>query len=429
MIEAIHRAKYVLAAPAILMHNAAVHVLDTGRISRVEPWLGSASIPKAQVVDWGSAVIMPGLINAHTHLELTSLHNQVTHFSSFTDWIFQLISRRREWTRDDFLTSIRDGARLSLSFGTTLVGDITASGLGWAAAAGDHLRRVVFEETLALSSSQADQALSQLERLLERTDPHHLLEHGVSPHATYSVSPELFRRTAQLARGKRMLLATHAAETRAELQFLQDGTGEFREFLGAAGVLPNDWEPPEQPPIHYLDSLGVLGQFCILSHCNYLDRESITRISATRSNVVYCPRSHAFFDHEEHPIRQLLDCGVNVALGTDSLASNSSLSMLDEMRFLYEKRKDIKPEEIFRAATLSGAAALGFGDSLGLLKRGHRADMAVLKVPRSLKPRQLISQILEGAGECIGAVVEGQTAWRKPGFGEFNTASRSLPEN
>ena len=417
MIKAIHRAKYVLAGPDDLQLNAAVCVADSGRISQVQPWQCQPSDPKVPVVDWGSAVIMPGLINAHTHLELTSLHNQLTQFSSFTNWIFQLISRRYSWTSEDFLASTKEGARLSLSSGTTLVGDITASGSGWEAA-NENLRRVVFEETIALSSSQADQALSQLNESLEKIGRNPLLKHGVSPHAPYSVSPELFQRTAQLARDKRMLLATHAAETRAELEFLQEGTGEFREFLEAAGVLPDDWAPPKLPPILYLDSLGVLGKSCLLIHCNYLDQKSISRISAARSSVVYCPRSHAFFGHEQHPIRQLLDSGVNVALGTDSLASNNSLSMLDEMRFLYKNHKDIKIAEIFRAATLGGATALDFDGTLGLLKPGYHADMTVLQLPESLKAGQLIGQVLEGAGECIGTVVEGQTAWQKPGIME-----------
>jgi cytosine/adenosine deaminase-related metal-dependent hydrolase len=287
--------------------------------------------------------------------------------------------------------------------------------VGWEAARGGDLRRVVFEEALALSPGQADAALSQLNLLFEKADPNPLLAHGVSPHAPYSVSPELYRRAAELGRRRGMLLATHVAETAAELEFLRDGTGEFRDFLGAAGVLPNDWKPPGLFPIAYLDSLGVLGCFCLLIHCNYLDRESITRILAAHCSVVYCPRSHDFFGHGKHPVRELLDSGINVALGTDSLASNSSLSMIDEMRFLFKKRKDIKSEEIFRAATFNGASALHFGGSLGLLRPDYWADMAVFELPPNLPARQLPSQILEGAGDCVATIVRGRIAWRKPG--------------
>ena len=192
--------------------------------------------------------------------------------------------------------------------------------------------------------------------------------------------------------------------------FLQTGIGEFRDFLTAIGVLPSDWKPPRVPPILYLDTLGVLERPSVLIHGNYLDRESMAKILHSRSSVVYCPRSHAFFGHEEHPVRQLLDFGVNVALGTDSLASNASLSILDEMRFLFKTRKDLKCEEIFQAATLNGAAALGLGGAAGRLRRSYCADMTILQLPQDAEAHRLPSQILEGAGECIATVVQGQIA-------------------
>jgi aminodeoxyfutalosine deaminase len=411
MRRTIHRAKYALAEPDLLLKNAAIHVSAGGRISRIEPWSNPHS--QAEVIDWGSSIIIPGLVNAHVHLELTALHNKLTKFRSFTDWISQLIGCRRSWTKEDFLSSAAEGSRLSLASGTTLTGDITSSGIGWISAGGCNLRRVVFEEALALSPDRAGFVLSQLNLLFKKAPSNPFLIHGISPHAPYSVSPELYRRSSELARRRRMLLATHVAETQAELQFLQTGTGEFRSFLDRIGALPDSWKPPELSPVAYLDNLGVLGPSCLLIHCNYLDKHSIKRILKTHSSVVYCPRSHDFFGHENHPIRQLLDSGINVALGTDSLASSASLSMIDEMRFLFGKRKDIKPEEIFRAATINGAAALHYGGVLGRLRRNYWADMAVLEIPNNLKPRHLAGQILEGAGKCIAAIIQGKIVFKE----------------
>src|SRR5207249_2843443 len=227
-----------------------------------------------------------------------------------------------------------------------------------------------------------------------RTDE--LLTSGATPHAPYSVSPELYRGVSDLARRRRLPLATHTAETKEELEFLKSGTGAIREFLIRLNALPEGWIPPGLDAVSYLESLGVLEQPALLIHCNYLDPDSLARLLRSRSSVVYCPRSHEFFRHVDHPVRSLLDLGVNVALGTDSLASNDTLSVLDEMRFLYKNRKDLKVDEILRMATLNGAAALGFGGTVGRLRRGYWADMAVLNLPDHLDAKYLTAQILEG---------------------------------
>lgn len=408
-----HRARFVLAESNLLLENAIIYVSASGRISGIEPWKNSSANRHINVVDWGPAVIMPGLVNSHAHLELTALHEKLTRFGSFTDWLSQLIGRCRLWSGQDFVRSAAKGARLALASGTTMVGDITSGGTGWKATAGIGLRRVVFEEVIALSPEYAGRAMRQVNPLFKQTDPDSLLVHGISPHAPYSVSAELYRRAAAFSRKRGMLLATHLAETLEEVRLLQDGTGEFIDFLVARDVLPDGWQPPKLSPVSFLDRLGVLGPLSILIHCNYLDSESVRRIKKAGSSVVYCPRSHEFFGHEKHPIRQLLDAGINVALGTDSLASNSSLSMIDEMRFLYKKRKDLTPWEIFQLATRNGAAALNTGGVLGRLRRGYFADMAVLELPEDLKPRQLLNQIMEGAGESIATIVRGQAVWHR----------------
>lgn len=412
MTPTLHRAKYVLKHPDLLMENAAVSVSESGHILQVDSWNALHSVSATEVVDWGMAMLMPGLINAHAHLELTDLHNRVKGFTSFTDWILKLIQQRQAWTPENYRASTEKGAQLSLAAGTTLVGDICASGVGWNIVSGNNLRRVVFEEVLSLFPDRVESILAHINNLFGCAEVRLRQMHGISPHAPYSAGSELYGRTAELARNQKRLLATHVAETEEELQFLLTATGEFRDFLAAIGALPDNWKPPKKSPIAYLDSLNVLGPSCLLIHCNYLDQESMTRIAKSHSNVVYCPRSHSFFGHKKHPIRQLLDCGINVALGTDSLASNYSLSILDEMRHLFANRKDISPREIFLAATVNGARALGFGGILGRLEPGCLADMAVLSLPQNLSVKGMLPQILEGAGEGVATIVEGGIEWR-----------------
>ncbi len=413
MIRTIHRAKYVLADSDLILQNGSVYVSDAGRILRVESWNESQPPAHSELIDWGSAVIMPGLINCHAHLELTHLRNQIVRFSSFTDWLSQVVAKRREWAQQEYSASTLAGAEMALSSGTVLIGDISASGASWRALKASKLRKIVFEEAIALSPHKAAEASLALEARLDKIEIDELLSSGVSPHAPYSVSSELYRAAARIARERNLALATHVAETREEVSFLYRGTGEFREFLTRLEALPPGWTAPNLSPIAYLATLGVLDRPALLIHCNYLNSEAMSLILASRSSVIYCPRSHAFFGHEAHPVRQLLDLGINVALGTDSLASNSTLSMLDEMRFLFSNRKDLKCDEIIRMATLNGATALNLGSTLGRLKTGYWADMAIVKVPEEAGSRNLAAQILEGAGDSMATIIRGEVVWQE----------------
>ena len=404
--------------PERLRENAAVSVGVDGRILQVGAWNEARSNAgaEAEIVDWGDAILLPGLVNAHAHLELTALHGQLTHFDSFTDWALKLIRARREWPPQDYRTSLKKGMLLALSSGTTLMGDITSSGCGWNVnddSSSPSPRRVVFEEALGLMPELADSAMARIRALFDQSDQGESLPlqtHAISPHAPYSTSGELYRKSAAFARNHNVPWTTHVAETPGELEFFETGGGEFREFLLRLGALPDDWIPPKIHPVVWLDEMNLLQSSSLLAHCNYLDDDAIACIARARANVVYCPRSHAFFGHEHHPLRKLLDAGVNVALGTDSLASNDSLNMLDEMRFLYSHRRDIAPQEIFAAATASGATALGFAEKLGCLDRGYCADMAVLELPPSVKSERLLDQILEGAGQCRATIINGVVA-------------------
>lgn len=416
--KTIHCARFALIHPEILLKNAAIPVSEDGRV--IEPYSRTAMkmATGAEIIDWGDAIIMPGLVNAHTHLELTALHERLSEFSSFTDWAMRLITERRTWTPGDYSRSTEEGARLSLAAGTTLIGDI-ASCNGWDSLSGEYSRRVVFEETLGLDPDLAEPAMAEIYALFEqagRGEARPMQVHAVSPHAPYSTSGELYRLSAAFAERRKTPWTTHAAETRGELRFFETGGGEFHEFLTRLGSLPEGRRAPGLHPVAWLDALGILGPSCLLAHCNYLDDDAVARIARSKSGVVYCPRSHAFFGHENHPIRRLLDAGVPVALGTDSLASNDSLSIVDEMRYLYNHRKDIAPEEIFSAATIHGAAALGFADRLGRLKSGFFADMTILGLPPAIKPHRLPDQILEGAGRPLATVINGRI--RHPGLGK-----------
>jgi len=232
MNKTIHRAKYVMAEAGSLLSNAAVHVSAAGRILRVEPWQGKPPDAGVSVIDWGTALIMPGLVNAHTHLELGFLDRRLDRTAEFTHWLAQLINKRQAVDDARLAESVREGALQRLSSGTTLVGDISSAGVSRPALKPSLVRRVVFEEALFLAPERAAEVMGPLKLRLEAAEPGGLTECGISPHAPYSVSPELYRLTAALARERRIPLATHVAETRSEQEFLRNGAGR-RSFYVA----------------------------------------------------------------------------------------------------------------------------------------------------------------------------------------------------
>jgi len=233
MIRTIHRAHFVLAEADFLLQDAAVHVCDPGRISRIGPWHGKPSGQDVRVIDWGKAIIMPGLVNSHTHLELTRLFGRIRQTTSFVDWLSQIVQERREWTPEQHAESVRAGAAMALRSGTTLVADVSSGGLSRQALLAERIRKAVFEEAVALAPERAADSVADVERRLQEAEPDPLTTLGVSPHAPYSVSPRLYRELAALARRRGIQLTTHVAETREELQFLESGTGPFVPFLGS----------------------------------------------------------------------------------------------------------------------------------------------------------------------------------------------------
>jgi len=186
------------------------------------------------------------------------------------------------------------------------------------------------------------------------------------------------------------------------------GTGEFRNFLEQLGISVENWQPPRTTPVKYMHNLGVLGSSPLLAHCNYLEESDIPLLK--NSSVVFCPRSHNYFYHRNHPFEKLLKAHVNVALGTDSLASNDSLSMLDEIKFLHKTHKYISPVTLLEMATLNGAKALKLKAQIGALQRGWQADIIVLKIPTGAD--KVVERIFAEESENIFTMVAGKISFQ-----------------
>jgi cytosine/adenosine deaminase-related metal-dependent hydrolase len=323
-------------------------------------------------VDLGEAAVLPGLVNAHSHLDLTGLRGRVPFTGDFTDWLRAVIGHRRGRPPGQGEADVRAGLAESLARGVTLLGDISGQGLSWPALAGAPVRAVVFHELLGLPRERAGRAWADALAWLGDHPATSTCRPGLSPHAPYSVRASLFRACASLAAARGLPLTTHLAETATEADLLAGHAGPFADFLRGLGV----WDPGGLVPgTASLLALNAAAPRLLLAHGNYLDPSTPLPADAA---VVYCPRTHAYFGHPPHPFRELLARGLRVALGTDSLASNPDLDVLAEARFLHRLYPDFPGDRLLRMATLSGAEALGWADETGSLEPGKSADLVVV---------------------------------------------------
>jgi cytosine/adenosine deaminase-related metal-dependent hydrolase len=323
-------------------------------------------------VDVGKAAILPGLVNAHTHLDLSDLQGKVPPGPDFTGWLRAVIRHRRQRSEEETAQAVRAGLREAVSFGTTLVGDIAGGGSSWNLLSAAPLRAVVFYELLGLPRSRARKAWADARAWLNGHKGTPTCKPGLSPHAPYSVRAALFRIAGQFGRARGMPLAVHLAESLDEIELVAHQSGPFVGFLSEMGA----WDP--NGLVRDVDSLLKTYQDnpnLLLVHANYLGPGSSLPRGAA---VVYCPRTHAAFGHPPHPVEDFLAAGRRVALGTDGLASNPDLNLLAEARFLHERHPAISAAAIIRMATLSGAEALGWEHETGSLTPGKSADLVVV---------------------------------------------------
>jgi cytosine/adenosine deaminase-related metal-dependent hydrolase len=350
-----------------------------GLIHAVEP----AGLRRADI-DLGNCAVLPGLVNAHTHLDLSGLRGQAAPTPDFTAWLAAVIRHRRTRSPEQVQQDILAGLAESLAAGTTLVGDISSQGLSWPVLAAAPLRAVVFRELLGLPAERASQAWADGDAWLAAHPATPTCRPGISPHAPYSVRGSLFLAAAASA----VPAAVHLAETAAECELLSHRRGLFVDFLRELGV----WDPGGlvDDANHVLRLMNGRSPVLFV-HANYLPPDAPFPPNAS---VVYCPRTHALFGHPPHPFRALLARGVRIALGTDSLASNPDLDVLAEARFVHASYPAIDGGQLLRMATLSGAEALGWHGETGSLRPGKSADLAIVPLPDEdlVDPHQLLFQ-------------------------------------
>ncbi|QDU40639.1 Aminodeoxyfutalosine deaminase [Maioricimonas rarisocia] len=347
--------------------------IASGRIDYVGP------IRSGSTLDLGNSAILPGLINAHTHLEFSTITSPLQPPRPFASWIGSVVQWRRERKRPA-AEAIRIGLDESARSGVTMLAEIATSGWDDVRLSEGAPAVVRFQELLGLTDEAITAQVETAESIADAVKDDPQSRFGLSPHTPFTVHPELYRRTLEIARDANLPVAIHLAETTEELQLLAGGTGPLVAMLRNFGVWQEGLFPPGSRPLDWLKLLADVPRALVV-HGNYLESDEIDWLADhPHVSVVYCPRTHAFFQHSPHPWRTMLARGVNVTLGTDSRASNPDLNLWDEVRFLADAHPDVPAETLLRLVTSNAARALGIDADRGTLAAGKAADLALFKL-------------------------------------------------
>ncbi len=359
-----------------------------GRIVSVQP--AGTLTPD---LDLGNVAITPGFVNAHTHLELSAIEppspSKANPSENEIEWLGRVVEQRHSGSLETLQARIQENLSEAIQSGTTMLADTTTAGLSWPAITQAPIRATVFAELIGLKRMRGLETIQSAWDWIESIGPLDQntinAKPGLSPHAPYSTSEWLYHRAAS----SRLPLSTHLAEMPEEFELLETRQGPLREFLEQLGAWDDSWEPLSPAPADYVRKGALREADWILAHGTYLEPNDYWQLRPEASNdghrvaVAYCPRTHARFGHRPHPFHSMLERGVIVCLGTDSLASNPSLSILDEMRFLRAEHPEVSGALILTMGTLFGAWALKAEGTTGSLKAGKAADLAVLALPEA----------------------------------------------
>jgi len=373
-------------------------------------WIGpAAEAPEAaETVELEGAVVTPGLVNAHAHLDLSHGRGAEDHDGDFVEWVKSVVAARRSADADAVHAAAVEALESALARGTTSFGDIAVlSSFDAVVAAFERTgaRGRVFVEALDLRPERADDVFAEVWERAEMRDLPPRVDTGLAPHAPYSVSRELLAQASAMAAGHGRPLAIHVGETLEELAFLRHGIGPLRELHREYGTDDPDLEPWGGLP-QLLGAKELDGAPLVLVHCNYVRPSDVPG----GAFVAYCPTAHAYFGHPEHPVLELLEEGVRVALGSDSAMSGGTVDALSEIRWLAGHRPDLEPRAVFRMATEWGARALGL--DTGVLHVGRPADIAAFR-PEAEDGDAFDYGVLGRPGtRCVLTMVGGDVLWR-----------------
>ena len=384
------------------VHKDVSLIVQQGRIVRIEKRLSDCSF------DFGCALILPGLVNAHTHLELSHLRRGADETADLIEWLKKMRAALDGTSPDALADAATSGIEEAVRNGTTTLLEHTNAGASIEPLLGAPIRNIVALETVGYSADDLTEKKEWILSQIKRIRNGKLSRPGIAPHSVYRLSPELIRFCAEVAEKEKLLISSHTSESKEEVEFSKRGTGRLRSLIERFGGSPDRVLPAGRTPVENLHSLGLLRRRTLLIHCNYPEYTDFLLIRESGAAVVYCPRSHAFFGHSPHPFERFLSEGVDVLFGTDSLASTPTLSVLDELKFVKRRHKNI-PARLLLSLATSVAARRLLGDGFGKIEEGSPADLCAIALPaKPADAEEALEVALEAESEVVLTVCDGE---------------------
>jgi cytosine/adenosine deaminase-related metal-dependent hydrolase len=401
------RARFVVTMNGAPIENGAVaisgqQIVDVG----TSPEIRTRNAGH-EIIDLGEQALIPGLINAHCHLDYTCLRGTIPPPQSFTDWIRAINTAKAALSPGDYVASINDGFVEARRFGTTTIANLTAFP-ELIPKVKAPIRTCWFAELIDVRNpTRADEIVNLAIESLKQTQ-----NRGLAPHALFTASANLFRRCDEIAREKQVLLTTHLAESREETSMFRHRAGPLYEFLKEMGRRMDDCgrNTPVGEFIGRLGTASLPGRW-ILVHLNELaegDSDLLASL-ATKFHIVHCPRSHQYFGHSPFQVEELCRLGFNICLGTDSLASNDDLNLFAEMRAFQKEFPGVSPKEIFEMVTTNPAHALGQANVLGRICSGSCTDLIAIPCEEATEPDRVFEEILGFSQPVTWMMISGKT--------------------
>jgi cytosine/adenosine deaminase-related metal-dependent hydrolase len=382
---------------AIVIHSGMIR--DIGKADTI-----IRKYPGNRVVRMEHSLLMPGLVNAHVHLELPPLPNLIR-TRGYTDWVLTIIKTKKDFTQNIYTTAAKQNIAAIMASGTTTVAEICSHNASPAALFQSGLRAVIYQEIISMEQTPRKVIMPRRRRSSSN------MKFGLSPHSPHTVSEAVMNVIKSYAAEKRLRICMHVAETQDELRLFQRKKSELERLYAAAG-----WDlnlaPKARSSFELLHHIGILNPDFLAVHAVHVDARDIAIIRRSGAGIAHCPRSNHEIGVGTMHLKKILGARIPVGLGTDSLASSPSLNLWDEMRYAYQvhRRSGIRPQDIFHMATMGGARALGMDKEIGSLEPGKKADIIAIPLPQK-DTGDLYSDLLRETNTCIMSMVNGHVIY------------------